>query len=93
MDSLKNSEKVFPASKKITIGTTSSLVDLKAELFRRKAEAVGKVKDVSNITSSKNEKWKTQAEKLEAMGKLREIKPERKLKQGKIEEESQMEEI
>lgn len=91
MNLSKDPEKVFPASKKITIGTTSSLVDLKAELFRSKAEAANKVKDVKTIaSSSKNEKWKAQAGKLEAMGKLKEIKPERRLKQAEVEDNSKL---
>ena len=82
MNPSKDSEKIFPASKRITIGATSSLGDLKAELLKRKAEAANKVRAVKvSASSSGSEKWKKQAEKLESTRKLKEIKPGKKLSQ------------
>lgn len=79
------SDKMFPSSKKITMGATSSLVDLKAELFKRKAEATARIKSSSASTSSgqhqsaATSKWKLKADLLEKQGKLKEIKPERRI--------------
>ena len=91
MNPSKDSEKIFPASKRIAIGATSSLGDLKAELLRRKAEAANKVRAVKVSASSGSEKWKKQAEKLESVGKLKEIKPGKKLSQEE-EENSKLDE-
>ena len=73
---MDDKEKLFPASKKISIGATSSLVDLKAELFKRKqAAAVGRfVEQNVTKTSLVQPKWKVMADKLESQGKLKEIR-------------------
>lgn len=75
-------EKMFPASKKITVAATSSLVDLKAELLKRRQEAMGRSADLNapNLTKSAKSssinqpKWKVMADKLESEGKLKEIR-------------------
>ena len=82
-------EKIFPSSKKIHVSASSSLVDLKAELFKRKAEASSlqnKCASVKNSTdndgncgsSSKKPKWQVMANQLEEKGELNKIRPTRK---------------
>lgn len=85
-------KKIFPSSKKINIGATSSLSDLKAELLRRKNEAASKSKadeapetEVSSVqsTSSTTPSWLSKAKDLEEKGELVKIKHKSKSKKGK----------
>lgn len=82
-------DKIFPSSKKIHVSASSSLVDLKAELLKRKAEASSvqnKCGTVKNCTdndgncgsSSKKSKWQVMANQLEEKGELNKIRPTRK---------------
>jgi hypothetical protein len=56
---------VFPSSKKINIGITSSLSDLKAELLKRKTEASNKQNNASTSSHQPGkEKWQSLASDL-----------------------------
>lgn len=90
-------DKIFPSSKKINVPSTSSLVGLKAELFKRKAEIqTQKVESHEPSSSSssncnKKPKWQIIANQLEAKGELNKIKPVRRLP-GKREEKKEVKE-
>jgi hypothetical protein len=76
---IMSDDRIFPSSKKLNIGVTSSLLDLKAELLARKNAATSTVKSEKQIQTSQP-KWKEKADQLEAKGELDKIKPKRKIK-------------
>ena len=86
-------EKIFPSSKKIHVAASSSLVDLKAELFKRKAEALAQQNKSTKSQEfpqrfdnfSKKPKWQVMANQLEAKGELNKIKPVRRFHSSKAE--------
>lgn len=76
-------ERLFPSSKKIQIGVTQSLGDLKAELLKRKAEAVNKQKNDAtnnNKQTGGTSKWQSIANDLQGKTRTSEKKEKRKVK-------------
>ena len=72
---------IFPASKKINIGVTASLGDLKAELLKRKADAASKQKAaVAASQPPGKDKWQSLASDLQGKTNPSDKKAKAKLK-------------
>lgn len=78
---MDSGRRLFPSSKKIDIGVTQSLGDLKAELLKRKAEAVSKQKSqaIDSKQTVGSSKWQSIANDLEGRNRNHEKKDKKKL--------------
>ncbi|RWS27962.1 coiled-coil domain-containing protein 174-like isoform X1 [Leptotrombidium deliense] len=90
MSTEKDDDRIFPSSKRIKVNNTSSLFDLKAELLKKKQDAIAS-KTVPDFGGSRKggAKWKEIAAELEAKGKDKELK---RFLNRPVEPESQVDE-